>query len=628
MALSPVVKAALSTKACELLATLGIEDDADLSNYFTGHFSLLEVTADPEVLGQVTSAWKLARVQERVREEHDIITAPPPKKPREDLAKQPLLLGTRPKARLYPPVALRTRNYTQAVTRVATSADPPKSDRRASCLQAMFQIAILCGSANLQFGNDLLLQQDEAKPLFDRKFQALTDDSLVGHRAAMRRWVDWHGRHAPVDQPFWRPSAVTLSSYFQEISKNGPTAASGAFAALGWWRRHVGVPFPLQDALVSHWASPNQGHIAQPREPLPLRIMLALCKAGSTACGAVRSFICHALLALVGCLRFRHLQRSHNLRLCYSFLRATCRKGKRRIQQTRPPFDWACPAVLPFGLALAEQVLLDFSEVTRALGREPDFLVHDYDVPRGSPLAASSKRRLAGMELPRFSDFLRAILLGLGIAPEYSLRRFLPTAADVLRLPEEHRLAIGNWQERPTAGPTRDQPRAVHSMAQHYANDKVFTAARIKQEVMVAIVLVAQQVSFKLTWDDFRQHAPSPDSITQELRRDLWHPAPSASASKGPEVAEESPRVSSSSSSGESESSTDRSLLTWFQQAQKGVCHLVQGMAGTRFVPYCQDLPFDAPHCVRGAGFEAGQKVCRKCLARAPQHVQQQCRDV
>ena len=94
-------------------------------------------------------------------------------------------------------------------------------------------------------GAGLMLQQAEARPLSDRKFQAVSDDRLISHRAAMRRWVDWHAKKAPIDQPSWKPSAVSMSCYFQSISRNGPTAASGVYAAMNWWRRHVGVPFPL-----------------------------------------------------------------------------------------------------------------------------------------------------------------------------------------------------------------------------------------------------------------------------------------------------------------------------------------------------------------------------------------------
>ena len=168
--------------------------------------------------------------------------------------------------------------------------------------------------------------------------------------------------------------------------------------------------------------------------------MLALCKVGSSATGAVKFFVCRALLALLACLRYKHLQRSHILQVCYSFPRATCRRGKRRVQQTQPPFDWACPAILPFGLNPAEQVMLDHSLVRTAFGRDPDFIPHDYDVLKKSPLSASpsSKRRSMGMGLSRFTDFLRSVLLGVGIASDdarafssYSLRP--PVLADCCR---------------------------------------------------------------------------------------------------------------------------------------------------------------------------------------------------
>ena len=75
------------------------------------------------------------------------------------------------------------------------------------------------------------------------------------------------------------------------------------------------VLLPLQDALVSHWSAPEQGHVVQPKEPLLLRA--ALCKTGASATDAVYTFICHILLMLV--------------------TRATCMQGKRKVRLTQPP---------------------------------------------------------------------------------------------------------------------------------------------------------------------------------------------------------------------------------------------------------------------------------------------------
>ena len=131
-------------------------------------------------------------------------------------------------------------------------------------------------------------------------------------------------------------------------------------------------------------------------------------------------------------------------------------------------------------------------------------------------------------------------------------RRFWPTAADILRSPEEHRLGVANWQERPSASAERNQ----QSMAQHYANNKVFTSARIKQKVMLSILLAAQRVSFKLSWDDFRQNLPSLMMLSGASR---------------------------------------------LQQQRGAGCRCVvsavitrRDLARIRFVPVCQDPPFDA----------------------------------
>ena len=369
MAFSHVVQASLSQAAAAALKALGIENDADLASFFLDAQSVMDVSTDEAVINEVFRAWQLACMQFQAQQQPSADYKEQLKQPLPPPAAQPPFLGARPKTRLFAPASLRPRNFTAVVAQAPKKQPLARTDGREACLQAMFKTAILCGSANTLYGTDLVLQQSEARPLFDRKFQSCSDERLLSHRAAMRLWVEWHGRHAPIDQPFWKPSAVTLSSYFQAISSNGPTAAPGAVAALTWWRRHVGVPFPLQDA---HWASPTQGHVAKPREPLLLRVMLSLCRAGVTASGSVKSLICHALLPLVACL-YRHLQRSQNLHVSFAFLRATCRKGKRRVQYTQPPFDWACPSVLPFGLDMAAQVLLDHSETTRALGQEPDF---------------------------------------------------------------------------------------------------------------------------------------------------------------------------------------------------------------------------------------------------------------
>ena len=121
--------------------------------------------------------------------------------------------------------------------------------------------------------------------------------------------------------------------------------------------------------------------------------------------------------------------------------RATCMQGKRRVRLTQPPCDCACPSISPGGLNIAEHILLTRSGLSRALGHEPDFVVNDYLLAKGDALHSAAKMQLRATGLPRFISFLQSVLLGTGVSKEeasaftsYSLRRFLPTAADDQRL--------------------------------------------------------------------------------------------------------------------------------------------------------------------------------------------------
>ena len=189
--------------------------------------------------------------------------------------------------------------------------------------------------------------------------------------------------------------------------------------------------------------------------------------------------------------------------------------GKQRVQQTRPPFKWAA-ALLPSGFDMASQVLLDYDELCRAYGSQPGFVLQDFEVAKRAPLTSGSKRSLRELSLGRFIQLLRALLLGLGVSDvqacqftSYSLRKFLPTAADALQLPEEQRLAIGGWQEQPKTASSQPQPPAKHTMAQRYADDKVLTSGQVKKEVVVAIDFTSRKLVGDMIWDDQAECAVS-----------------------------------------------------------------------------------------------------------------------
>ena len=76
-----------------------------------------------------------------------------------------------------------------------------------------------------------------------------------------------------------------LSTLLHKASEGGPTAAAGVLAGLEMVERASWATVAC-GGIVAHWSS---GHQPQPRDPLRLRVMLALCKAGVAATGAIRS---------------------------------------------------------------------------------------------------------------------------------------------------------------------------------------------------------------------------------------------------------------------------------------------------------------------------------------------------
>ena len=160
----------------------------------------------------------------------------------------------------------------------------------------------------------------------------------------------------------------------------------------------------------------------------------------------------------------------------------------------------------------------------------------------------------------------------------YSLRRFLPTAADVMLVPGDLRDAIGGWSERPStsheAAQSSRQP-AKHAMAVRYSHHAASTAGAVKRQVIVSLLLTCRNMpeDTALTWDSVRAYAPSWEEVNK-----LCKQAPSkvepASHNAVPEKGVGDSSASSSSSS-ESED-LQRVTLEWFQQRANGQMHLVQ----------------------------------------------------
>ena len=95
------------------------------------------------------------------------------------------------------------------------------------------------------------------------------------------------------------------------------------------------------------------------------------------------------------------------------------------------------------------------------------------------------------MSRARFLELLRGALYQIGVeftnaqAAGYNrLRRFIPTVANILELPDLDLQAVGNWTEIPAGGgrdPSAGKPRALLSMGVRYAGSKVLRSLQVKQ---------------------------------------------------------------------------------------------------------------------------------------------------
>lgn len=82
-----------------------------------------------------------------------------------------------------------------------------------------------------------------------------------------------------------------------------------------------------------------------------------------------------------------------------------------------------------------------------------------------------------------------------------ALRRFLPTGADILHFDESMSAGIGNWQDSQRAGARK---KVRMTMAKHYAQERVKTAAEYKRWILVAVFEASQQRNLTPSWETLR----------------------------------------------------------------------------------------------------------------------------
>ena len=499
-------------------------------------------------------------------------------------------------------------------------------ERRASLLMIVFGVAVALGKTSLRYSSaiDCPEPSEAVRNSWLGQFKSLNTDTLSKRVATLKRWAIYRAAYLSSEVQLLAPDVASLIAFLAYVAKKGPAAASECFKLLNWWRSVVGVPFLLSDPAIIAWSKRDSEYVAKQQVPIAIFIFVRILQLASSAAGTIRRFAMWTLLPLFACLRFKHVQISSELRVENGFLRGRCKQGKRRIKGTRPAFEWSCCLGLNIDKPIMQELILLQEEYAQRLQRPPDFVIPDVVLDSHGKMLASSQLLMRPMAIGKFVKTLQKLCESCGATEveakqytTYSLRRFLPTVAGNLKIPESMAEAVGDWQQ---ATSNRPLPPA---MATHYNNDRVAVAGDIKTRLLMAVAqLVRRNKSAEVTWDSLRNSFTWDDLCRWKVPTFAGVAATVSSSASSRDVPEADSQAEStesdSCSTSDSEFDMEPISLEWFQQTRNGKVHVLQKLEGSALIPWCRSTAFSSHHEERGSGVELGCNWCTSCIQRAP----------
>ena len=334
------------------------------------------------------------------------------------------------------------------------------------------------------------------KSLFVRSLRDASVKRLASALAVLRRMRSWLRDHCGSScRSAHRCSALQMGAFLSDVATGGPTAASGAWALLEWWRATVGIPLPTDAPLVAAFRWVEAGHFSRSALELPLWAFLNLVRLAAAQAGAPSVLAQLALLLVMACIRWEHQGRSRVVAADGRYFYGHCAVGKSRKGGTRPGFSWRAPRSLAQGVDVLGPLLDLFNELYQHNGA-CHFLVPDVELEKGG-LRQGCRWLTSRMPQRRFLELFRGLLVTVGMpvataeTTSYNtLRRGLPSIAECLEFGDSELQSIGNWADIPK-GREKEKAKASHLTARIYAGDKDTSAAVNKHKAVIAVHLAA-----------------------------------------------------------------------------------------------------------------------------------------
>lgn len=567
---------------------------------------------------------------------------------------------------------IETGGTPQTPTMVAAAAASPHAREQATRqakLDAFFQL-LMEDVIDLNAMGATMKQLQDPGSLQSLKEVVMAVPSQLGTErigALMATFRRWKRFAVPKCYPLKEPTALQLAEFLQVVSQGGPTAASGVWQSLHWYREKMGVQFPTQHWLVTPYRFLPASHSTKQALELEPWEFVNLVQYTRKQVGTNLILACFVLQCAVSCIRFEHVQRSRPTMDEKHAAYYRCSQGKRRVRGSRPGYTWCTPEIQFQGFSLLK-ILTEFfkheclSEVS-FLWPQVQLAAEDlWEIHQATPFNVSRR-----MSRARFLEIFRGMLHQAGTAHDVAaqggynrLRRFLPTLGNVLRLDPPEMQALGSWMEIPASGgpAPATKSRAVWIMGRHYAGGQAQRSAAVKAAILERFWQLLRRKQGELamthdhmlprgswTWEELaaaNEALPALElKATPDVEIVMDDPAtenaapmealPDQAQPVGDDHDDDSSSTTSSSASDESARGSDVDgvvpydnvdSVKWIKQGAKS--HLVRCLDDSgRPVPWCRDVAFVQDAKSEGYGFSTAAKetFCQRCLARSPRGV-------